>query len=260
MPKTTRLPLFAAAALALSVTACAGASEAGSPSPSTSTVPTTASSVTATPTSTATTSTPPAPRPTARARTAAELTKALLVLKDLPTGFAIESDDGTDGEDDVKVSSKDPRCARLVALTNADTPPGSRASAHQSFSGGEQGPFIDEGLDAMGSAGAVQALQRSFRSAINACHTLTLTVPGQGRSPMAVREVSAPQVGTNPVAVRFTATAGALEGLEVTMVTTGVNDVIVSMSVLAGQPDDVDGATGDAVAKAQKVLSAKSGT
>lgn len=103
---------------------------------------------------------------------------------------------------------------------NAENPPGSRASAHRSFSGGQDGPFIDEAIDAMGSASAVQALQRSFKAVASACRTVTLTVPGEGSSPMQVREASAADVGQNPVAVRFTATSGALEGFELTMVTT----------------------------------------
>ncbi|MFC0626262.1 hypothetical protein [Kribbella deserti] len=187
-------------------------------------------------------------------RTTAELTKALLALADMPSGFSIEPDDNS--EDDVTLSSKDPRCAALVRYANADMPPGSKASANRSFSGGEQGPFIDESLDAMGSAKAVAVLQRSFQSAIKACTKLTITVPGEGRAPIVVREVSAPKVGTNPVAVRFTA-GGALEGFEVTMVTTGVKDVVVSLSMVAGLPEDIDGALEAAVGKAEETLTTK---
>jgi hypothetical protein len=254
-------PFRAAACVAvviLALSACAGGSD-------------TSSSASATAPSTpapATTTSPPATTPSAvpstpaakPVRTAAQLTKALLALADLPPGFSLEEDEGGD-DADVAVSSKDPRCAKLVAFSNADTPPGSKASAGQSYSGGAQGPFIDESIDAMGSPAAVGALQKSFKQAVAACRTMTLKVPGEGSSPISVREVSAPQAGTDPVAVRFTATSGPLQGFEVTMVTAGVDDVILALTVVNGLAEDIDGATSTAVEKAQDILGdTKSGT
>lgn len=128
--------------------------------------------------------------------------KALLALDDLPSGFSIDPAD--EGSDEVGMSSKDPRCAALVRLMNADAPPGSRATQLRSFSGGQQGPFIDEQLDAMGSAGAVAVLQRSFAAAIGTCKSVTVRIPGEGSSKVTVQRVSAPQAGTGPLAVRMT--------------------------------------------------------
>lgn len=257
------LALVATSAASLTLVACSGGSDSSggkSESPVTSSTPT--GTTMTSPTQGPTESTPtarPSSAPPAQ-RTAGQLTKALLELKDLPSGFAVEPDSEDEGAD-VKVSSKDSRCARLVALMNAENPPGSKASALRSFSGGQDGPFIDEALDAMGTTQAVQALQRSFRSAIAACRTVTLTVPGEGSSPMQVRQVSAPKAGRDPVAVRFTATSGALEGFELTMVTAGVNDVVLAMSFIAAAPDDVDGATEAAAGKASQLLTgSKSGT
>ncbi|WP_328992827.1 hypothetical protein OG394_01075 [Kribbella sp. NBC_01245] len=240
--------LVAVAALPLALTACSGSEPGSAPTPSVtpSATPTTTPS---TPSITPTPTQPSAPGP----RTAAQLTKALLELKDLPSGFSVEPDEAA-AEDDVKLSSKDARCARLVALMNTDNPPGSKASAGRSFSGGQDGPYIDVSLDAMGSTQAVTALQKSFKTAIGACRTITLTVPGEGSSPMQVREVSAPVAGQNPVAVRFTATGGGLEGFELTMVTTGVNDVVMALTFVGALPQEIDGATGGAVAKATKLL------
>jgi hypothetical protein len=251
------------AVLMLAFTACSGGKDSGSSTPSS------APSSTPAPTSTAPSSTPPAVTPSAvpssnppaaPARTAAQLTKALLALADLPPGFSLEKDDAGD-DSDVSVSSKDSRCAKLVAFTNADNPPGSKASAGQSYSGGAQGPFVDETIDAMGTPAAARALQKSFKQAVTTCRTMTLKVPGEGSSPISVREVSAPAVGTDPVAVRFTATGGPLKGFEVTMVTVAVDDVIVAVTVINGLPDDIDGATTTAVEKAQATLGAsRSGT
>ncbi len=261
---TKSLPAVACSAvLMLAFTACSGGTDSSSSTPSS------ASSSTTAPTSTSPSSTSPAVTPSAvpssappaaPARTAAQLTKALLALADLPPGFSLEKDDAGD-DSDVTVSSKDSRCAKLVAYTNADNPPGSKASAGQSYSGGAQGPFVDETIDAMGSPAAALALQKAFKQAVTACRTMTLKVPGEGSSPISVREVSAPAVGTQPVAVRFTATAGALQGFEVTMVTVAVNDVVVAVTVINGLPEDIEGATTAAVEKAQATLgSAGSGT
>jgi hypothetical protein len=148
----------------------------------------------------------------------------------------------------------------LVRLLNAASAPGSKASVVRSFSGGQDGPFIDESLDAMGSAAAVARLQSSLRAAVAACSKLTLAIPGQVRSTVVVRQVSAPKVGTGPFALRLTAAGGPLDGLEVAMVTTGIDDVVLGMTFVAAAPEDVDGATGDAADKAKRVLGTKSGT
>lgn len=265
MHKLTPAYVAVTALLLSAATGCSGSSNSASPStaPTNSASTTPASTTPSTPSEPAVaTTTPPAtpPTPTATARTAKQLTAALIALADLPPGLSIDDDkSGSDGPDPV-VSSKDSRCAKLVALTNADTPPGSKASASRSFSAGEQGPFVDEELDAMGSPAAVEALQQTIRKAIAGCRTLSLNIPGEGRSPITVREVSAPKAGTHPVAVRYAATSGPLDGLEITMVTTGVQDVLVSVTVIAGLPGDVEGATTIAVQKATKTLASKSGT
>ncbi|QNE20662.1 hypothetical protein F1D05_25535 [Kribbella qitaiheensis] len=260
MLKITPVRLALSAALALCLVACSNDTSSGGSSPTTG-APTSASvnpSVTPTTAGTPTASPTPVP-PANKLPTAAELTKALLALPDLPSGFSIEKDESATG-DDSRLTSKDARCARFVTFANADTPPGSKASVTRSFSGGQQGPFIDESLDAMGSPAAAQALQRSFKSAIAACRSITLTIPGEGRSTMAVNEVSAPPVGTGPVAVRLSATSGSLEGLEVILFSTGIDAVVLSMSVLAGTSQDLDAAAADAVAKARRTLDTKSGT
>lgn len=233
-----------------------GGSGGGSAAPSASASSSAPTTPTSAPTSAETTTTPT--RPATQTRTAAELKKALLALDDLPPGFSVESAGSDDG--DVALTSKDPKCAPLVRLLNADTAPGSKASATRSYSGGQDGPFIDEGLDAMGSPAAVARLQSSMRAAVAACSKVTLSIPGQGRSTVTVQQVSAPKAGTGPFAVRLTATSGPLEGLEVSMVTTGLDDVVLSMTFVAAVADDVDGATSDAVEKATSVLGTSSGT
>jgi hypothetical protein len=255
MYKIASFPLAALAAFSLTLTACSGGKNTGSSTPTTSaqsSTPATSSTPPGTPTATPISSAPVK-------RTAAELTKALLALSDLPTGFAVEPDDtsGVSGA----FSSKDAKCRTLVKYLNANEAPGSKATAARSFSGGQEGPYIDFGLDAMGSSKAVTALQQSFRTAVNTCKKVTLRVSGLGTSPMEVREISAPQFGEHPFAFRLTGTSGPLQGREFTMATTGLNDVVLSVGVLGGQPGELDGAAEAAVTKARKVLGGtKSGT
>lgn len=143
-------------------------------------------------------------------------------------------------------------------MSNADTAPGSRANAAASFSAGQDGPFIDEAIDALGSSAEVAALQGKFKAAIASCPKVTLSVPGIGSSAVAVRSVNPPPFGDQPLAARMTATGGQLEGLEVVMVTTGVSDTVLSLAFVAAAPDDIDGATSAAVDKATKLLGATS--
>ena len=58
---------------------------------------------------------------------------------------------------------------------------------------------------------------------------------------MEVEEIPAPKFGTEPFAFRLTGTSGPKRGLEYTAATTGIDDVILSVGVLAGQEGELDG-------------------
>lgn len=248
--KLASFPLAVAAALSLSLTACGGDKATGSASPSST------PSVVVTPTESIPSDPPTETGPVKR--TKAELTKALLELKDLPSGFTMEDDDPAD-EGSTPFSSQTSKCKQLVKYLNADEAPGAKASAHRSFAGGQEGPYIDFSLDAMSTSNAVGKLQTSYKEAVTSCKKVTMRVDGKGSSPMEVVEVSAPQFGDDPFAFKLTGTSGALEGLEYTAAITGVGDVILSVGILAGQPGELDGATEAAVEKARPIL-AKSGS
>jgi hypothetical protein len=244
-----------AVGLALVLVACSGGSDkAGSSTPSATTVsstppPTTPSS---TPSATPTASTPAAAKP----RTKAELTKALLALADLPAGLAIDPDNSDDG---TRLTSKDARCKGVVATFNSQTAPGAKVSVDRLFSGGQQGPFIQETLDAMGSEQAAGALIARTRAAVRSCSQAKLTIPGAGTSTVRISELSPPKYGTSPMAVRFAAASGPLAGFELIFVITGLSDVVLGMSFDA--PDDMEAATADAYDKAAKALgTTKTGT
>jgi hypothetical protein len=244
-----------AAGLTLTLVACGGDSD-----PNTAASPSSTPSATPTPTATSSTpsvvpTTPSAPAPAPR--TKAMLTKALLALEDLPPGFAIDPD-VVSGDDGTKLTSSNAKCAKLVQLFNADTSPGAKIAVTRGFSGGQDGPFVQETLEAMPSATATTALLATIKAAIKACTKAKLTISGAGSSTMVITEVAAPKAGTSPVAVRFSADGGQLDGLEVIFVFAGLDDVLLSMNF--DFPDIAEG-TLAAAAKATKVLgTAKSGT
>lgn len=245
MTRFVSFPLALAAALALSLTACGGDDKKSGSAASTPAGTTPAPSVA--------TSAPSGTPGESVTRTATELTKALLVLSDLPSGFTQEKDEPDDNAK--PFSSPSSRCKTLVKYLNATKAPGSKASVTRSFSGSQEGPYIDFGLDSMGTADKVADLQGTYEDAVDSCSKVTLKTEGEGSTSMKVEKISAPQFGTGPFAFRLTGTSGPKRGLEYTAATTGVNDVVVSVGVLAGQ-GELEAATEAAVTKAQQVLKA----
>lgn len=175
------------------------------------------------------------------------------MLSDLPTGFSVDNS-GDEGPQP-RFSATAPACRDFVSVFNTATMPGSTATAQIGFSGGQQGPFVSEELDALPSAAAATGLLKRVAAAVAACRRATLEFPGQGSAKVDIAQVSPPEAGTNATALRVTAVAGsALDGLELTLVATQVGDVVVSTTFVGATPDDVDGATQAAVDKATEKL------
>ncbi|WP_433162091.1 hypothetical protein [Kribbella sp. CA-247076] len=234
-----------AAGLMLSLVACGGdSSPETATTPSATPTPTTSSS---TPSAVPTTPTPVQPAPVVR--TKATLTKALLALEDLPAGFAVDPEAA--GDDGSGLSSTNSKCAKLVRLFNANTTPGAKVTVDRGFSGGQNGPFVGETLEAMPSAAATTAYLASVKAAVKACPKAKLTIEGAGSSTVSITEVAAPKAGTTPVAVRFSAASGPLEGLEVTFAFAGLADVLLSMDF---DTSDIEELVLAAYTKASKVL------
>ncbi|GAA0944235.1 hypothetical protein GCM10009554_38250 [Kribbella koreensis] len=246
MKLASSFPLAVAAAVSLSLAAC------GEDKPNGSSGPTSAPSVTATPTQSAPTDQPTETGPVKRSKT--ELTKALLELKELPSGFSEEKDDPADDGSN-PFSAPTSKCKPLVKLLNADEAPGSKRSVHRSFSGSQEGPYIDFSLDSMSTSKAVRELQTSYQDAVASCKKVTMRMDGAGSTQMEVVEIPAPQFGDEPFAFKLTGVSGPKEGLEFDAAVTGIGDVVLAVGVLAGQPGELDGATEAAVEKARTTLS-----
>lgn len=251
MPNRHLITAVLSVALTVSLVACGGDS-----TPDSASAPSGTPSATSTPTPTASSSTPSVVPTTPAApapRTKATLTKALLALDDLPPGFAVDPE--TEGDDGTELSATGSKCAKLVQLFNAEATPGSKLGVHRGFSGGQNGPFVGETLEAMPSAAATTAYLATVKSAVKACPKAKLTIEGAGSSTVTVTEVAAPKAGATPVAVRFAAASGPLEGLEVTFAFAGLGDVLLTMDF---DNSDIERPVLDAVAKASKVLGTSS--
>ncbi len=171
----------------------------------------------------------------------------------MPAGFEVESAAG--GENDGgKASSSRTECSALVRLLNATKVPGSRADAQVSFSGGQDGPFVDESLDALGTAQAARSFVADSRAAVKNCRSLSLTIDGVGTSTLQVREISFASAGDSRFAARFSATKRALEGFELIQAGAQSGDVLVGMTFVGLDPAEVEQATQDAVAKVEDKL------
>jgi hypothetical protein len=244
MTRFALLPLVLVTALSVSLSACGGDDKdeaAGQSTPPASTL-------------TVTPETPDAsgsPAATVK-RSSAELAKALLEIADLPEGYELEKDDPA-GDAEKPFSSTSSKCKTLVKFLNATEAPGAKATTHRSFSAGQEGTFLDFGIDAMGNKDEVAYLQHAYKKAVTSCPKVTMRI-GEGSYSMEVEEISAPAFGADPFAFRLTATSGSRRGLEFTAATTGVEDVVVSVTLLAGQEGELEGATEAAVSKVQQVL------
>jgi len=220
-------------------------------SPSASAVPTAPAPAPAT-TAPATPSRPATP--TTAPRTSAGLKKALLSIEDLPPGFEVDPSGSGGGKDDGRVSSSRPACAPLVTILQEQVPASSLAHAGTSFSGGQDGPAIDQSLDSFSSRAAAASFIAGYRRAVQACSEVQLQVFGVGRSTVSVRPVSFGSAGDSLFAARLTAPPGPLQGLEVLQVGAQSGDVVVGMSFMSTDPSDAQSATEDAVSKVDKVL------
>lgn len=189
----------------------------------------------------------------APARTLATLKQALLAEKDLPSGYTVEAKADDNGATPV-ARSKDPKCQSFVRLINAEALPGSKASALTAFSGGPDGPFVEEWLEAMGGAAAVEKVQAEIKASVDECHEVTVSLPGAGAADMSLTAVEPPAVGAGPVAYQLAAGSGALDGFEITFVHTRVGDTLLTMDFVSIDPEAIPALMGSAHDKAARVL------
>jgi hypothetical protein len=191
-------------------------------------------------------------------RSAATLKKALLAAADLPSGYAVQPEAEEGGATPV-ARSEDPKCQAFVRLINAETLPGSKASALVAFAGGNEGPFVEEWLESMGQPSGVAAVQQQLETSVKECDKVTVSLPGSGAAEMELTSVAPPAIGSHPIAYRMSAKDGALGGFEITFVHTGVGDTLLTMDFVAIEPAAIKGLLSSAHAKATRILKTSAG-
>jgi hypothetical protein len=191
-------------------------------------------------------------------RSAATLKKALLAVEDLPSGYAVQPEAEEGGATPV-ARSEDPKCQEFVRLINAETLPGSKASALVAFAGGNEGPFVEQWLEAMGEPSAVAGVQKQIETSVEECGEVTVSLPGAGAAEMELTSVEPPAIGSHPIAYRMSAKGGALGGFEITFVHTGVGDTLLTMDFVAIEPAAIEGLLSSAHAKATRTLKTSAG-
>lgn len=164
-----------------------------------------------------------------------------------------------DDEGGGRLSSKDANCTPLTKLLNAETLPGSQGTVGVAFSGGADGSYVQEDLDAMASATAAETVVDDYRKAVKACDRVRLSLPGIGTSSVDVASISFADVGDKSFAARFTADGGALEGFELIQVASHTGSVVVAIAAIGLFPEDAEAAAQDAVEKVEDRLG-KEGT
>lgn len=188
-------------------------------------------------------------------RTPGQLRAALLGLEDVPSDFdtlapaAVGSASNTG-----PASSSRPACQALVRLLNSRHYPGSTAAAKVTFAGGEQGPFLDETLDAFGSDSRGRAAVQDYRRAVQGCGDVQLAAGKGLPGTLHARVVGWPHVGDDTLAVRFTGRSGALKGFQVLLVVVQTRDVVAGLTFLDTGRDVADTSVRAAVTKAQQRL------
>jgi hypothetical protein len=199
-----------------------------------------------------------APTQAAPDRSEATLKKALLAVEDLPSGYVVQPEAEEGGATPV-ARSEDPKCQAFVRLINAETLPGSKANALVAFAGGNEGPFVEQWLEAMGAPSAVAAAQEQLETSVEGCGEVTVSLPGSGAAEMELTSVEPPAVGSNPIAYRMSAKDGALGGFEITFVHTGVGDTLLTMDFVAIDPSEIEGLLSSAHTKATSTLKTSAG-
>jgi hypothetical protein len=265
-------PAAFALAVFLFVTGCSSPSDdpglgsaATSPSTSKATGTGAASSPASSTSAETPTSTTPVPSNTIRTRAPSEVSIALLDTNSfipgvhvvpIPTGNATTS--GPTGGGGVGATSNNPRCAAFVgeAGTSGNAgAPGVTGYANIAFQAdGDPLPFLIEEITTLGTADNVGDVLAALNDSILGCTKITMSIPGAGTSTMTVSAATPPPHGDHPAAAAIVGSSGALRGLQMTIVVTGVADALLGLTFIQESESDIQDITRAAVVRATAVF------
>jgi hypothetical protein len=185
-----------------------------------------------------------------KTQTSRQLKQALLAPGDISRRTEVSSP----SDDRATYAGASLECDALAAQLNVERPSGSVVQAGESLSGGEQGPFVDQELHAMRTAGEASALVEGYRRAAAGCTELDVSYGYGADSTVDVSAKAVAGVDGRHVALSFHATDGELDGFDYQQVHVQRANVVVSLTFVATSSDEVQSLTKEAVAKVQKKL------
>ena len=264
-PRRTAFAVTAALTAVVAVAGCTRNEVAAPTSPpaatATASESTTPPSVTS---STTTTTTAPVPVDGTITRAPSELTSALLNTDSFVAGIHVVpsptggSSSGGSGSGGNTVTSSDPNCAAFVTGSGSGGPagvPGVTGHADIAFQDdADPMPFLFEQITTVGTTTHVAEVLAAVDASTRGCPAITMKVPGAAPSTMSVTSVTPPSHGDHATAVRLVGTSGPLRGLHITLVFTGVVDAVLSLMFIQAIESDIEGITGEAVARATAVF------
>lgn len=179
----------------------------------------------------------------------ADLKSVVLTLDDMPAGYAVDTDEDEESEDD-DFTSGDPGCKELVDSTDGDKYKLDEAEA--SFTQGDFGPFVAESVTTTKPGKADDSLSEG-RRALDSCGSY-LSGQGDDAVKFKVGRLSFPNLGDETLAYSLTGEASGFP-FSGQIVVIRFGDNIVFLSALGIGDAKVDSTDLEAIARtaAQRV-------
>ncbi|WP_419994824.1 hypothetical protein [Streptomyces boninensis] len=209
----------------------------------------------------------PAAKSEPKPLTQAQVDRAVLTVDDLPGGWAADDSDDDSGSDDSDaddsgdgvaddIVADDKKCQPLLDSVGFAHDADTETDADASFSKGEMGPFM---MTAVGAFTPKEAKQLLAPAKVPAgCDTFTAKDADLGKVEVAYQRASAPDLGDESRASRFTLTSlddKDMPPMQMDVAGVRVDGAVVAMvqaSVLGPDADGFDKAIRTAVAKLEK--------
>jgi hypothetical protein len=216
-------------------------------------------------TTTTTTTSAPVPNDGPRTRAASEVSIALLDTNAFVAGVHVATaptasagSSGGGGAGGTTVTSSNPKCAAFVTGANGGgkgAAPGVTGYASITFQDdADPLPFLVEEITTVGTPAHTAEVLAALDGSSKGCAKVTMKIPSVGSSTMTVSSVPPPAHGDHPTAVRIVGVSGPLQGLHITLVTTGVEDAVLQLTFIQATESDIEGLTAAAVERATAVF------
>jgi hypothetical protein len=119
---------------------------------------------------------------------------------------------------------------------------------------GDPTPFLIEEITTVGTKERVAELLALLNDSIHGCTKITMSIPGAKSTTMTVSPTPPPPHGDHPTAAHIISSSGGSNGLYMTLVITGVQDALITLTYIEVAESDIQDTTKDAVERATAVF------